>query len=69
MNLKLKNVNRKTLLEKGVIGKKKLPIKLIGPRDYKKVNIEGITFEVDIVTKPVEKFIIDNKGNLKITKK
>lgn len=68
MNLKLKNVNRKTLLEKGVIGKKKLPIKLIGPRDYKKVNIEGITFEVDIVTKPVEKFIIDNKGNLKITK-
>ena len=69
MRLKLKDVNRKTLLEKGVIGKEKLPIKLIGPRDYKKVNVEGITFEVDIVTKSVQKFIIDNKGNLKITKK
>jgi len=38
-------------------------------KNYKKVNVEGITFEVDIITKPVEKFIIDNKGNIKITKK
>ena len=66
---KLKEVNRKTLLEKQIIGKKNLPIKLVGPKKYKEINIEGISFEVDIVTKPVEKFIISNKGNLKLTKK
>ncbi len=69
VNMKLKEVNRKTLLEKGIIGKKKIPIKLIGPRNYKKINVEGINFEIDVATKQVEKFITSNKGNLKLIKK
>lgn len=65
---KLTNVNRKTLVEKGLIGKKNMPIKLVGPKNYKKIKLEPITVEVDALTKSVAKYITDNKGTIKIKK-
>ena len=62
---KLTNVNRKTLAEKCLIGKKHLPIKLVGPKDYKKIKLDAIIVEVDALTKSVAKYITDNKGTIK----
>lgn len=68
INSKLTDVNRKTLIAKKLIGKEKLPIKLIGPSSYKNIKITKLNIEVEKATKSVLKFLTENGANINLIK-
>ncbi len=66
---KLDKITHDSLLAKKLIGKKKNPIKLIGPRNYDLLKDKNkYEIEVNEISKPLKSFLEKNGSTIKIVK-